>query len=74
MTNLKTNNERSASFSHEDGEGMLFMMLFVVFLAVALVGHLLTMNWRSWLPGAEDSLSTVEGVKSSVYTVISQLT
>jgi len=49
-------------------------MLFVVFLAVALVGHLLTMNWRSWLPGAEDSLSTVEGVKSSVYTVISQLT
>jgi hypothetical protein len=34
---------------------------------------LLALNWRTWLPGAEGSATTWVGVKTAVYTVISQL-
>jgi len=50
-----------------------FGLLFIMFGAIALIGQLLFLNWRSWLPGAEGSKSTLEGVRASVDTVISQL-
>jgi light-harvesting complex 1 beta chain len=51
----------------------LFFVLFCVFTSVAVIGQVLFMEWRSWLPGAEGSRSMFESVKSAVYTVISQL-
>jgi light-harvesting complex 1 beta chain len=51
----------------------LFFVLFCVFTSVAVVGQVLFMEWRSWLPGAEGSRPMFESVKSAVYTVISQL-
>lgn len=51
----------------------IFVVLFVVFTAVAVASMLLAQNWRTFLPGAEGARSMWGGVKSAVYTVISQL-
>jgi light-harvesting complex 1 beta chain len=52
----------------------IFVVGFVVFLGVALVAQLLTWQWRSWLPGAEDEKSLIGGVKAAVYSFMSYLT
>ena len=51
----------------------LYVVLFCVFLLLAMTGQMFFMEWRSWLPGAEGSRSMFDSVKSAVYTVISQL-
>jgi len=51
----------------------IFVVTFVVFLAVALASMLFAQNWRTFLPGAEGARSMFDGVKAAVYTVISQL-
>lgn len=51
----------------------LFFVLFCVFTSLAMIGQVLFLEWRSWLPGAEGSRPMFESVKSAVYTVISQL-
>jgi light-harvesting complex 1 beta chain len=51
----------------------IFVVMFIVFLAVALASMLCAQNWRTFLPGAEGARSMFDGVKSAVYTVISQL-
>ena len=73
MTNPKNSNANDHSIDHYEGDWMIFVLLFMVFMVVAMVGQLLVLNWRNWLPGAEQSMNTVDGVKSSVYTVISHL-
>lgn len=52
----------------------IFVVSFVLFLLVAVVGSLAACPWRSWLPGAEGHKSLLGGVKSSVYTFMSYLT
>ena len=61
------------SHDHFDGYGVTYVLLFLVFMVLAVAGQLLVLDWRSWLPGAGGSTGTLDGVKSSVYTVISQL-
>jgi len=51
----------------------LYVVLFCVFLLLAMMGQMLFMDWRTWLPGAEGTRPMYESVKSAVYTVISQL-
>ncbi len=51
----------------------LYVVLFCVFLLLAMMGQMMFMDWRTWLPGAEGSRPMYESVKSAVYTVISQL-
>ena len=51
----------------------LYMVLFCVFLLLAMMGQMLFMDWRNWLPGAEGTQPMLGSVKSAVYTVISQL-
>ena len=62
---------------HHEGslEGFqgIFVVLFVVFLGVAMASMLCAQNWRNLLPGAEGARSMLDGVKTAVYTVISQL-
>jgi light-harvesting complex 1 beta chain len=48
-------------------------VLFCVFLLLAMMGQMLFMDWRNWLPGAEGTSPMFGSVKSAVYTVISQL-
>ncbi len=52
----------------------IFVVSFVVFLAIALLAQLLTLKWRLWLPGADGQKSLIHGVKSAVYTFMSYLT
>jgi len=73
MTHPINSTASAHSESHFHGYGVIFVLLFIVFIVLAVVGQLMVLNWRNWLPGAEGSTSTLDGVKSSVYTVISQL-
>jgi light-harvesting complex 1 beta chain len=52
----------------------IYAVTFIAFLLLALASLLCLQNWRSLLPGAEGARSLLDGVKSAVYTVISQLT
>ena len=58
---------------HYEGYWMIFALLFVLFIAIALVGQMFFIDWRIWLPGAEKSMTLLDGVSSSVHTVISQV-
>ena len=51
----------------------LYVVLFCVFLLLAMMGQMLFMDWRNWLPGAEGTRPMLGSVKSAVYTVFSQL-
>jgi light-harvesting complex 1 beta chain len=53
---------------------VIFALSFLVFMAIALAGQLLGMQWRSWLPGAEGVKSLFGGVKAAVWTFMSHLT
>jgi hypothetical protein len=59
--------------NHLNGYRAIFVVIFCVFLALAVVGQIFALNWRNWLPGAEGTRTTLASVKSAVYTVISQL-
>jgi light-harvesting complex 1 beta chain len=70
MANMQLNQERERT-----GETVTFRMVFalgfVVVLAIALVGSLTGMPWRSWLPGAESCKSLFGGVQAAVYSFMS---
>jgi light-harvesting complex 1 beta chain len=51
----------------------IYAVTFIVFLLLALASWLCLQNWRSLLPGAEGARSMLDGVRTAVYTVISQL-
>ena len=51
----------------------IYAATFIVFLLLALASWLCLQNWRSLLPGAEGARSMLDGVRTAVYTVISQL-
>ena len=73
MTNpnaVKTNND---PIDHYKGYWMIFVLLFTMFIVIAFLGQMFFIDWRIWLPGAEKSLTMVEGVSASVHTVISQV-
>jgi len=59
--------------SHLNGYRVIFVVIFCIFATLAVVGQLLALDWRTWLPGAEGTKTTLVSVKSAVYTVISQL-
>jgi light-harvesting complex 1 beta chain len=46
---------------------------FCVFLLIAMLSQVMTLQWRSWLPGAEAEKSLIGGVKGAVYTFMSNL-
>lgn len=50
---------------------MIFAVCFFIVLAIALVGSLTGMPWRSWLPGAESSKSLFVSVQAAVYSLMS---
>jgi light-harvesting complex 1 beta chain len=52
---------------------VVFVVGFAVFLVIALVAQMLTMQWRTWLPGAEGERSLIAGVKAAVYTFMSYI-
>ena len=73
MTNSNDRKTAYDPIDHYEGYWMIFVLLFVLFIAIALVGQMFFIDWRIWLPGAEKSMSMYEGVSASVHTVISQV-
>ncbi len=63
------------SLSHWDGAlaGCVFAVCFAFFMVIVIVAQLLFLNWRSWLPGAEDAKSITGGVSAAVYTLLSHI-
>ena len=55
------------------GSHSTFVVIFIAFLLLTMVALLLGQNWRDLLPGAEGEQSVLGGVKSAVYTVMSEL-
>ncbi len=74
-TQAKQHTMPQSQTAHEDRKSfwLLFVAAFMLFLAVALVGQTLGLQWRSWLPGAEGVKSVTGGVKAAVYTFMSHL-
>jgi light-harvesting complex 1 beta chain len=52
---------------------VIFAIGFALLFAVALLGQVLGLHWRSWLPGAENMKSLTAGVESGVYTFMSHI-
>lgn len=52
----------------------IFTAGFLLLLCVALAAQLFTLQWKSWLPGAENEKSMIGGVKAAVYTFMPLLT
>jgi light-harvesting complex 1 beta chain len=74
MKHAQVNHPTSSTFVKPlEGLHLVFIVLFGAFLVFAVLGQLLTWNWRTWLPGAQGARSLWDGVMSSVYTVISHL-
>jgi light-harvesting complex 1 beta chain len=73
MTHDSTNLHSTHPRGSLKGFQGIFVVMFVVFLCVAMASMLCLQNWRTFLPGAEGARSMLDGVKSAVYTVISQL-
>ena len=52
---------------------MIFAPVFVIFLIASVIASVIGMQWRSFLPGAENSKGFIEGVSSAVYTLMSYI-
>lgn len=61
------NTERSPAF------WMIFAPVFVIFFVASVLASLVGVQWRSYLPGAENSKGLLEGVSSAVYTLMSYI-
>jgi len=70
MANMQLNQERERTVGSVTFR-MVFTLGFMVVLAIALVGSLTGMPWRSWLPGAESCKSLFGGVQAAVYSFMS---
>ena len=52
---------------------LVFAPCYVLLFSMAVLGQLVGMRWKEWLPGAEHKSSIFSGVHAAVYTVMSQL-
>ena len=49
----------------------IFMTSFAIFVAIAIVAHILAWMWRPWLPGPNGYSSMLEGVQLAINHVVS---
>ena len=49
----------------------IFMTSFAIFVAIAVVAHILAWMWRPWLPGPNGYSSMLEGVQLAINHVMS---
>ena len=49
----------------------IFMTSFAIFVAIAIVAHILAWMWRPWLPGPNGYSSMLEGVQLAINHVTS---
>jgi light-harvesting complex 1 beta chain len=49
----------------------IFVTSFVIFMAIAIVAHILVWMWRPWLPGPKGYAAVEDGVITTVSNLIS---
>ena len=52
---------------------LVFVPCFLVLISVALLGQLVGLHWKGWLPGAENMSNVFSGTKAAVYTLLSHI-
>jgi len=52
---------------------IVFVPCFVVLFSVALLGQLVGLHWKGWLPGAENMDNVFSGTRAAVYTLLSHI-
>ncbi len=52
---------------------LVFGLSFALVFPIALLGSLIHLPWRKWLPGAENCKSLISGVQTAVYSFMSYL-
>ncbi len=65
--------QKTSAWDEQIAFVLIFVPCFVLLLSIALIGQLIGMRWKSWLPGAENMPSIISGVKASVYTFMSHI-
>ena len=50
-----------------------FVAVILVLIAVALLGQLVGIPWKGWLPGAENMNNVFSGTRAAVYTFLSYI-
>lgn len=73
MSSAQVARQERVRKSSPEGFTGIFLAVFIVFLFVALFCVVCTLDWRTFLPGAEGAKSVFGGVKSAAYTAISLL-
>jgi light-harvesting complex 1 beta chain len=73
MADVRHLSHRHEGQAHSVSTSSIFLLGFVLFGLIAVIGQLFGCQWRSWLPGAEGVKSMTGGVKSAVYTFMSHL-
>ena len=73
MSDVRNHSLPALTQNRSNGFGVIFVSSFIVFLLVALVAQTFALQWRPWLPGAEGERSMIGGVKTAVYTFMSNL-
>jgi light-harvesting complex 1 beta chain len=68
-------NQSAPSVPRESLVGFLliFAPCYFFLLAVAVLGQLVGIHWRTWLSGAENSQNILSGIKAAVYTFMSHI-
>jgi len=52
---------------------LVFIPCFLVLISVALLGQLVGLHWKGWLPGAENMDNIFSGTRAAVYTLLSHI-
>ena len=73
MTDIPFSHEKNPAKDDKLTFVLIFVPCFAVVFVIALLGQLVGVHWRSWLPGAENMTNVFAGVKSAVYTFMSNI-
>lgn len=52
---------------------LVFVPCFLVLIALAMLGQLVGISWKGWLPGAENMNNVFSGTRAAVYTFLSYI-
>jgi len=67
-------NKSLSGLSEEEAKEFhkLFVVSFIVFVAIAIVAHILAWQWRPWLPG-EEGYAVIDSARAVVGSFISSV-
>lgn len=74
MTQVPVSTARESTRRSDPTVFLVFVPCFLILVAVALLGQLVGIHWKGWLPGAENMNNVFSGAQAAVYTFLSNIT